>query len=205
LKGRPIVTRWFALPIAIGYCCAVRVCRLRLGPARRETVVRERPNRPAVLFTKEPHIKPYSRYARATHRPPHESLRSMTPDSDSPLFWRVRVMTQAKLESQSHDSGRAGESAVFMGVMTLSYRQSLLLSETVALGDEIQHPAGPTTSPTPSVRRSGALAEGAPRLPQIGKPYRRGPAQGGVRSLTCTRRLFLSSPAPPRRLPAGPR
>ena len=48
-----------------------------------------------------------------------ESLRSMTPDSDSVVFWRVRVMTLEKLESQSHDSERVGDSAVFMGVVTL--------------------------------------------------------------------------------------
>ena len=54
-----------------------------------------------------------------TRRDPDESLRSMTPDSDSLLFWRVRVMTLEKLESQSHDSERVGDSAVFMGVVTL--------------------------------------------------------------------------------------
>ena len=52
-------------------------------------------------------------------RPLYESLRSMTPDSDSLVFWRVRVMTLEKLESQSHDSERVGDSAVFMGVVTL--------------------------------------------------------------------------------------
>jgi hypothetical protein len=56
---------------------------------------------------------------RADGRAPQESLRSMTPDSDSPAFWRVRVMTLEKLESQSHDSERVGDSAVFMGVVTL--------------------------------------------------------------------------------------
>ena len=55
----------------------------------------------------------------AGSRDPHESLRSMTPDSDSLLFWRVRVMTLEKLESQSHDSERVGESAIFTGFMTL--------------------------------------------------------------------------------------
>ena len=42
----------------------------------------------------------------------------MTPDSDSAVFWRVRVMTQGKLESRSHDSERVGESAIFIGFMT---------------------------------------------------------------------------------------
>jgi hypothetical protein len=64
-------------------------------------------------------------------RPPHESLRSMNPESESLLFWRVRFMNQGRLESQIHESGRVGDSWLFTGFMNLS----------VASGDQNSAPS----------------------------------------------------------------
>jgi hypothetical protein len=98
-------------------------------------------------------------------RPADESLRSMNLESESLVFWRVRFMNQGRLESQIHESGRAGESWLFTGFMNLS------VASVTRPNSAPSRTHTPGTSPTQPVRRSGALAEGAPRLPQISKPY----------------------------------
>ena len=87
-------------------------------------------------------------------------------ESESLLFLgRVTFMNQGRLESQIHESGRAGESWLFTGFMNLS------VASVTRPNSAPSRTHTPGTSPTQPVRRSGALAEGAPRLPQIGKPY----------------------------------